>query len=281
MSINEVDEFIHVLNLRGRAETTIDNYENFLNYFIGFVDKEINTITVRDIRKVLMWEKKEKGNKKSTISTKVSIIKSFFSWLEVEEIITSNPANKIEKPKINKNKKRKYLSHEQIEKLRESAEKLIDRVMVEVLYTSGIRVSEAVNLDWNNIDFESKNLFIQNGKGGKNRTTPISTKAILLLKKYLETRKDDEEWVFQSNFKRRMSKESIERHIRLLGEEAGIKKRITPHTLRHSLATHLLNQGLKINMVQKILGHSKLSTTQIYAKTNMDNIDYHYRKINP
>ena len=278
--MDKIDEFIHVLNLRGRAETTLENYDRFLKYFIRDINKNINEIEVRDIRLFLMKEQNEKGNKKSTISTKISIIKSFFSWLITEGFINSNPSDKIEKPKV-VNNQIKFLTHEEIELIRESAGKLIDRTIIETLYSSGIRVSEAVNLDWNDIDFDKKKLYVRNGKGGKNRTTLLSTKAVMLLKKYRSSREDENNWVFQSNFRKRMSKESIERHMRLVGERANLSKRLTPHRLRHSLATHLLNGGMAIDMVQKILGHSKLSTTQIYAKTDTSNIDYHYRKINP
>ena len=280
MQTELVEEFIHVLNLRGRSETTIENYERFLKHFIAELDMEVEDIEVRDIRRFLMKEQKERGNTKSTISTKVSIIKSFFSWLDDERLIEINPASRIEKPKV-KNTKRKYLTKEEIEEVREVIEKLIDRTLFEVLYSSGIRVSEAVALNWNNINFNDKKLRVINGKGGKNRIAPLSIKAIMLLKQYRESRNDASEWVFQSNFKQRMSKESIERHMRLLGEEADLESRLTPHRLRHSLATHVLNNGAPISVVSEILGHAKVSTTQIYAKTSQENIDYNYRRYQP
>ena len=107
MNTELVDEFIHVLNLRGRSETTIENYDRFLKFFMKEIGKEVEEIEVRDIRKFLMAEQNERGNTKSTISTKVSIIKSFYSWLDNERLIENNPASRIEKPKVSDNK-RKY-----------------------------------------------------------------------------------------------------------------------------------------------------------------------------
>lgn len=274
-----VNEFLYVLQSQGRRKKTLDNYRLNLSRFIKSIQKPVQEITTRDIRYYLMQEK-ERGNCRNTIASKTAILRSFFSWLEKEEIIEKDPTRKIKNPRTD-NKAPKFLTHEEIEKVREAVETLIDRLLFEVLYSSGIRVSEAVKLNWQDIDFNNKTLYVRDGKGGKSRATFLSTKAVMLLKKYKETRTDNGEWVFQSQYKRRMSKESIERHIRQLGKKAGLNKRLTPHRLRHSLATHLLERDTPIDMVQKILGHSDVSTTQVYAKTNTANIEHHYRKLHP
>ena len=277
-NISILKEYLHVMKLRGRAKTTLESYELFLKRFIKGLDKPIKRVNTRNIRSFLMQEE-DKGNSKSTIATKISILKSYFNWLEREEIITKNPVEKIEKPKFN-NDKPKHLTYEEIERIRDLDMKLIDKVLFEVLYSSGIRVSEAVNLDWEDIDFDNRQLYVKNGKGSKDRTTLLSVKSIYLLKKYKRLRKDSDKCVFRSNYRQRMSKESIERHIRLLGEKSNLRKRLYPHRLRHSCATHLLSQGLAINNIQKLLGHSKVTTTERYSRTNFNDVDYNYKRIN-
>ncbi|SNY19451.1 Site-specific recombinase XerD [Orenia metallireducens] len=274
-----IDEFTYVQKLRGSANSTIKNYKRFLTKFMKTVNKPVESITTRDIRFFLSGEE-AKGNLKSTIANKISILKSFFSWLMTDELIEKNPMMKINNPQIVNNEV-KFLTHEEVERVREATDKLIDKVLFEVLYSSGIRVSEAEALDWDDIDFNNKSLHVKNGKGSKSRDTLLSTKAILLLQRYRESREDENEWVFQSNFKRRMSIKSIQRHMSKLGEKADLNKKLTPHRLRHSLATHLLGSGMPIDMIQNLLGHASLKTTQIYAKTNTNNIRYHYRKFNP
>lgn len=103
----------------------------------------------------------------------------------------------------------------------------------------------------------------------------------MVLKEYLDRRNDSEPWVIRSQYRKRMSKESIERHVRELGERSGLQRRVTPHMLRHSLATHLLEAGTPIDMVQWLLGHESVKTTQVYAKTNPKNIEFYYGRIFP
>lgn len=268
-----VEEFIHAKRLDGRRDLTLKGYSQQLVKFVLDVSKPVESVQVRDIRKYLMNQ--NKGNAKSTIANKVAVLRSFFAWLEREEIIIKNPMKKIDAPK-KETKAQKVLSHEQIEQMREKA-RGINEVLFEVLYSSGIRVSEAVNLDWADLDLEKGVLLVRNGKGGKDRTTFLSTKACRRLRQYKALRKDNDIYVFRSNYKRRMSKETIERRIKFLGVIAGIPK-ITPHTMRRTFATHLLGKGMEIEKLQILLGHDDIKTTQIYAKTNLADAEYSYRK---
>ena len=161
----------------------------------------------------------------------------------------------------------------------EACQKLFERALVELLYSSGLRVSEAVALDWSDIGWQERTITVRDGKGGSRRVAPMSTRASLLLRRLKEERQDDEPWVFRSQFRRRMSKEAITRWIRNLGERAGINGRLTPHRFRHSLATHLLEAGVPIDVVQAILGHSSVATTQVYARTQRSSIETHYRRV--
>ena len=221
-------------------------------------------------------EKKE-NVKPSTINNKISTLRAFFNWLEKEHLIENNPMNRIEKPKVYDNKRR-HLNNCELEFLRIKNKKLIDDVMLEIFVSSGIRVSEMVNLNWDNINIEDRELQVIEGKGGKDRITKLSTRAVIFLERYRNKRQDNEPWVLQSNFKQRMSKESIERHIKNLGEIPEIKITLTPHKLRHTFATNLAKKGTPIEVIQVLMGHSDINTTKRYIKTSKANIDYYFDK---
>ena len=274
-----VREYIQAQRLRGRRPKTLEAYQQFLERFVRSVGKPVDEITVRDIRMFLMAEE-ARGNKRNTIGTKVVKLRSFFKWLEREEYIERNPMVKIDPPAEDKSPP-KYLTHEEIERLRDACRRPMERLLLEVLYSSGLRVSEAVALDWDDVNLDGKYLLVRDGKGGKARQAPLSTRAVMLLRQYREQRKDGNPWVLQSQFRRRMSKESIERTMRVLGERAGLRERLTPHRLRHSLATHLLAAGVPIDVVQNILGHESIKTTTVYARTQQSTVEQHYRRVFP
>jgi len=276
MKLKEVfKEYKYVLNLRGRSELTVESYFYTLNK-LKYLSKDITDITTKDIREFLMKEKE--NNKLSTIKNKISILRAFFNWANKENLINKNPIDRIEEPNINTSQ-RKHLTNYEVEFIRVSEKSLIDNVMFELFISSGIRVSEMVNLDWNDLDFRDRRITIKNGKGNKDRQTKFSTRALIFLKKYKSIREDNNEWVLQSNYKRRMSKESIERHINKLGEYDEIKIKVTPHTLRHSFATILSRKNVPLNIIQQLMGHSKPSTTERYIKTSMENINYQFNTV--
>ena len=276
--LETIEEYLHAKELHGMRASSVKGQRLFLCRFILELGKLVEDITTRDVRKFLMDEA-ARGNARSTIATKISRLKSFFTWLEIEDYIDKDPMRKIEKPKANASQP-KHLSHEQIEQLREVA-KGIDRVLLETLYCSGLRVSEAVSLNWNEVDFNAKLIQVLDGKGGKDRVVPLSTKASLILQRYRDGRKDKEPCAFRSRNRRRMSKETIERRIKELGVTAQLGVKVTPHRLRHSLATHLLDAGMKMEEVQMVLGHSSVATTEIYAKSNFANVEHSYRRLMP
>jgi integrase/recombinase XerD len=272
-----IQEFLLYHKLRSRRPGTLKSYEAFLKRFFNVVGKVPEITTVTDVRMFLLAEER-KGNKPTTLATKIAILRSFYAWLEREEYIEKSPMRRIDKPKIPQALP-KYLTYDELEAIRETAISLIDKLLVEVLYSTGARVSELVAFDWADIDLETKRALIRDGKGGKQRVVFLSTKAVRLLRKYKVSRTDTEPWVFRSRAKCRMSKESVEWHIRRLAKRAGIQKRVTPHCLRHSIATHLLAGRMPLEGVQKILGHTKASTTQIYAITQMNLVEQDYRMV--
>ena len=281
--ITIVDEFLYSKESEGNRNSTITQYGLLLERFIKAINKSVSDIKARDIRYFLMQEKQKRGNSRNTISTKFSTLKSFFNWLESEEIIDKNPARKIKKPQKDE-KNPKPFSREEIEELREAASdmKLLDRVIFEVMYSSGVRISECINLNWDNIDFQKKRLEVIEGKGGKSRVTLLSSKAVMLLKKYKQKRKDYNSWIFQSQYKQRMSRSTMYRRIKKIGIKAKIhskENKVHPHRLRHSFGSHLLGSGMPLHEVQKLMGHTKPSTTQGYAETTQANVEHSYRKV--
>lgn len=272
-----IQEYLHVQHQRGRRPKTIESYKLFMERFADEIGRPIDEVTTRDIRRFLMDEE-ARGNQRSTIASKIHRLSSLYNWLEREEYIERNPMKRIDAPSP-KESEPKHLSHEELELVRMACRKPIERLLVEVLYSSGIRRDEASNLDWSDVDFVERTLRIRDGKGGVFRLVPLSTRAIILLRQYRASRVDDNPWLFQSQFKQRMAVETIGRTMRILGERAGLEERLTPHRLRHSLATHLLESGVPLDVVQKILGHKKPSTTQIYAKRQMKQIEEYYRRV--
>lgn len=270
-----IDKFMAAKEFRSK---TAKGYHDFLWRFACSLDIAVDEVDTENIRKFLGGER-ARGNAVNTILTKIHKLNSLYTWLLQEEYISKNPMSRIEKPKETKTPP-KYLTYEEIELLRESADG-IRKVIFETLYSTGLRVSELVSLDRADIDFIEKTVWVKDGKGGKARQSRLSTRASMVLKQYLNERTDDEPWVFRSNFKRRMSTHSVMRHMRILGEQAGLRRRLTPHMLRHSFATHLLDAGTPIELVQYLLGHESVKTTQVYAQTNPKNVDHFYSRVFP
>ncbi len=270
-----VDRFIMAKQL---AKSTAKGYKAFLNRFVEEIGVSVDTADANVVRRFLDGERK-RGNSTNTIITKIHRLNSFYSWLLKEEYIVKNPMTRVEKPQETKTPP-KHLTYEEVELLRESASG-VTKVLFELLYSTGLRVSELVSLNRHDVDFSERSAWVRDGKGGKSRKVRLSTRAALILKQYLRNRTDNEPWVFRSNFKRRMSKESITRYLRLLGEKAGLRRRLTPHMLRHTFATHLLDGGAPIEIVQHLLGHESVKTTQVYAQTNPQNVNHFYVRVFP
>lgn len=272
-----VEQFLHYLRMRNCRPATLKCYGDFFRRFARSIGKPLDRITTADIRLFLLAEE-ARGNTPRSISTKIGYLRSWFKWALREEIVTKDPMLKIDAPKLGRDEP-KYLTHEQVELAREACDNLLDRCLVEVLYGSGLRVSEAAALDWTDIDWQERTITVRDGKGGKTRMVPMSTRSSLLLQRMQRERVDGESYVFRSRHRHRMSKARIEQRVRQLGEKAGLPVRLTPHKFRHSLATHLLAADVPLDVVQVILGHAKVSTTQIYAKTQRTTVEHHYRRV--
>ncbi len=277
-SLDLIEEYLSVQKQRGRRADTLRSYGLFLRRFVREVGRPVDEVSTQDVRRFLAAEER-KGNGLSTIASKIHQLSSLYKWMEREELIDKSPMRKIDAPRLGKRPPR-YLTHEEIEQVRDVA-KGMDRLLFEVLYSSAIRVSEAVKLDWSDVDLNAKSLIVRDGKGGKSRQTLFSTRAVLLLRRYQEKRQDTNPWVFQSQFRQRMSKNSIERRMRILGEKAGLRGRLTPHRLRHSAAKHLRDAGMPADVLQALLGHEDIRTTQGYSGLPVQEIGQYYRAVFP
>ncbi|MCX8034534.1 MAG: tyrosine recombinase XerC [Thermodesulfovibrio sp.] len=292
-TLTHINNFLkHIKIQRGDSPHTLRAYKNDLKEFFNFAKIELEKIDTMVIRGFIS-EQILKGNSKTTVSRKLSTIRSFFSYLYNEGIITINPARVVSSLKI-KRKLPKFLTVDDTFKLVEapSEDKFTvqrDRAILELLYGCGIRVSEMCSLNLE--DIELKDGFIKvRGKGNKERIVPTGQKAKEALKKYLAIRQilkikknfsSDETPLFINNRGNRLSDRQIRRIVLKYAKAIGLQDKIGPHTLRHTFASHLLMEGADLRVIQELLGHSSLSTTQIYTHLDLKYLIEIYDKSHP
>lgn len=220
----------------------------------------------------------------STQAKRLSAIKTWFEWMASEQLLAFNPARALVMPKVPRSLPRDVLTQEEARMLLEStpiekAGDVRDRAMLEVLYGSGIRREETLALTVYDADLQTGSLRIEMGKGRQTRIVPLTQSAIAALKLYLEEVRP--QWASEaggtvlfvsSRSGRALSDNDLLRIVRKAARRAGIKKHVTPHTLRHSCATHLLQEDADIRQIQKLLGHRKLSTTEIYTRVEIGDL---------
>lgn len=256
---------------KGLSKNTVSSYENDISSFLSWLNnKQINyqQVSGNNINEFIS-KLFNSGLKSSSINRKISSIKHFYLFLSKKKIIKYSPADEIETPK-----QEKYLpvsmSEDEVERLLSSPNlnQIIerrDKAMIEILYATGMRISELVNLKLTDIDFNRSVLKVF-GKGSKERLVPYGEKAAEALDIYLRDRKkSDSKNVFLSNRGSQITRGAFWQRIKIYIKRENLKSSISPHTLRHAFATHLLNRGADLRSVQILLGHSDLSTTQIYT----------------
>lgn len=256
---------------KGLSKNTVSSYKNDISSFFTWCDKEqLDLLKIIDLNlNNYISNLFSIGLKSSSINRKISSIKHFYLFLLKKKVIKNSPADEITTPK-----QEKYLptsmSEDEVESLLGSPKSSIkierrDKAMIEILYATGMRISELVNLKLTDIDFNRSVLKVF-GKGSKERLVPYGEKAAEALKIYLEDRKKlDSKDVFLSNRGTRITRGAFWQRIKIYIKRENLKSSISPHTLRHAFATHLLNRGADLRSVQILLGHSDLSTTQIYT----------------
>lgn len=265
------------------SKNTRDSYLYDLKELAIFYNKNIAYLKREDIQEYL---RKLVNKKARTKAHYLTVFNSFYSFLVKENIIAINPCENIKMPKLEK-KLPEYLSVEEVDKLLDIKTNTVyekrNKAMLEMLYGTGARISELINLTMSNIFLEDKMIKVF-GKGSKERIIPINTYALDCLVDYLQFGRSallgakTSEYVFISSRRTKITRQAFFKIIKKLCEEAGIKKNISPHILRHSFATHLLHNGADLRIVQELLGHSDISTTQIYTHLTNEKLESEYDK---
>jgi integrase/recombinase XerD len=269
---------------KGLSTNSIVAYINDINKLAVFVDKELkklapDKVKLSHLKKFVEWVN-EKGVSPRTQARTISGIKSFYKYLLMEGKVTSDPTTLLESPKIGR-KLPDVLTIEEIDLLIDTieltkAEGQRNKAMLETLYSCGLRVSELVNLKISNLFFDQAYIKIE-GKGDKERLVPVSEKAIEEINRYLDVyrktlkvSKESENILFLNRRGKKLSRVMIFTIIKNLAIQAGFNKKISPHTFRHSFATHLINGGADLRAVQEMLGHESILTTEIYTHLDRD-----------
>ncbi|WP_218668307.1 tyrosine-type recombinase/integrase [Sediminibacillus massiliensis] len=259
--------FLAAKEVEGLSPLTLGGYELELRLFRQHINKATALITPTDIRGYLASNREWM---QSTVGRKLSMLKSFFSWLVEEEIILRDPTRKIKTPKTPK-RMPKGLDISELETVRESCKTVRERAILEVFYSTGCRLNELTNIKRHDLDIQNMSLTVV-GKGDKEREVYISHKALFHLQKYLHTRDDNCEYLFTTVRRpiRKICNRQIQRIINKIEERAGITKTLTPHVLRHTYANLSMDAGIELSDLQHLMGHSSPSTTLVYASVSKE-----------
>lgn len=282
-------DFINYLRIdKNYSEHTIDSYTLELEKLSKFLDAYQLSLSLQesDIKKHIHTLQYESAR---SISHNISCMRSFYKFLQISRYINSNPFEEIALPKQPKTLP-KVLSIAEIESLLDiqvtNAFQARNKAILELMYASGLRVNELINLKIENVNFEMS-IVITMGKGQKERMIPIGDYALNALYTYIyEYRnqlliKGQSDYLFINNHGKNLTRQAIFKMIRSLAKEKGIKTELSPHTIRHSFATHLLENGANLRVIQEMLGHSSLSTTQIYTHVSIEKLKKDYQTYHP
>lgn len=290
-----IEAFLQFLELeKGYSGNTLAAYRNDLEQFAQAMEEEgissweqVNQDVIIDY----IMSLREREYASSTVARKIAALKSFFHFLAAEEIISDDPTLNLDSPKVKK-RLPVTLSYEEVERLLDapkgsSPKAIRDKALLELLYATGMRVTELVSLDLEDINLASATVRVRQGKGSKERIIPIHSRAVEALREYLAKarrmllKSPDERALFLNHRGERLTRQGLWLIIKQYVREAGIKTEVTPHTLRHSFATHLLNGKADLRHVQELLGHANISTTQIYTHISSERLREIYDESHP
>ncbi len=281
-----LEEFHKYVSLeRNYSSNTINSYMREIKKYLKFNKKDIKSITKKDL---ISYLNSYKNISASTRANKISILKTFFLYLERNDLITKNPSSFLALPKKSQ-KVPNILTEEEVNKLLNVSVKnhfdARDKAILELLYSSGLRITELLNLQISNVDIEECLVRVM-GKGKKERIVPLGDYAIEALSLYINKYRyiiniKNSNYVFLNKNGTQLSRKSVFKMIKNQAIKKGIKKNISPHTLRHTFASHLLKNGADLRIIQELLGHENLSTTQIYTHINREELQDEYEKLHP
>ncbi len=289
-----LDQFLHYLTVeRGYSDNTIEAYHHDLSRFMQYLDEkripDVSRVDRLDLRAFLLGLRRQ-GLSPRTIARNQVAIRTFFRFLVLEGVLEVNPSEELESPKTVQSLP-EILTSREVEELLEQPDVTTplgtrDRAMLEVLYATGMRVSELVGLPLNQVHLEAGYARIY-GKGSKERVIPLGSEAVRWVDRYLKTvrtgltRGKENACLFLGRTGRKISRQRFWKSLKDYGRKAGIRKRMTPHLLRHSFASHLLERGADLRSVQMMLGHVDISTTQIYTHVTGERLKKVHKKFHP
>ncbi|MGB2696205.1 MAG: site-specific tyrosine recombinase XerD [Dehalococcoidia bacterium] len=298
---DSIGQFLHFMSVeKGASDNTIDAYRNDLIQFQTYLSSlNLNghptnwKVVTTNVVSSYIGNLKERRYATATVARKVAAVKSFFQFMHAEGSLLTNPTDGLQSPRVGK-KLPKPLSVQQVDDLLEqpakrgTPEALRDQAMLELLYATGLRVTELVSLDLDSISMDTRRPYVRClGKGAKERTVPIHEQALHILARYVNdgrsrlVRNKKERALFVNRRGERLTRQGFWLILKQYGREAGIETLVTPHTLRHSFATHMLRGGAPLRNVQELLGHANISTTQVYTQITDEHVRQVYEQAHP
>lgn len=291
-----LDEFLNFLAVeKGASSNTIAAYKNDLQQLADFIGQNGASWSALDRSAIqdFILDLKQRGYTETSVARKVAAVRSFFAFLAAEGTVPSNPTEGLSSPRVGKSLPKAITPNEVDELLeqpsrRATPEAKRDRAMLEILYATGMRVTELVSLDVDNLNLDPRSPYVRClGKGAKERTIPIHDQAMEALTDYLDdarpalVRNRDERALFLNRRGERLTRQGFWLILKGYAKSANLSADITPHTLRHSFATHMLRGGMPLRNVQEMLGHANISTTQVYTHLDNEHMREVYERAHP
>lgn len=274
-----VEAFLAAKRIDGCRPKTIKGYRERLKMFMTQCSKPVQAITTDDLREYLAYLVDERHLMDNSVQAHINTLRSFFSWLVDEDNIRKSPMRKIKSLKIDKLRSRHPLTAEQLELVRDGCRGYKEKALVEFLVSSGCRVSEVAGLRVDDIDWRDRKCKVI-GKGNKERTVYFSVRAKLMLQLYIAERRGGEALFASSRAPYEpLTDRGIEKMISKLGKRIGMERPLYPHLMRHTFASHALNCGMELTIIQHLLGHSNPKTTLIYAEIDPIRVQYEYNRM--
>lgn len=286
MNDDYINDFLLYLEMDlNYSKNTIDTYSNALNHLDSDVNKNILTLSSKDIERFISGLNLES----SSVANYLSAFKTFYNYYIKIGKININPIDKVDSPKLSKHLPT-FLTVDEVDKLLDieikDAFSARNKSLLELLYATGLRISELINLEFKNIDLNDCIVRIM-GKGSKERIVPINDLAIKYLKIYVKdyrfklVKTEQNNFVYLNNHGKKMTRQGVFKMLKKRTQESGIKKDVSPHTLRHSIATHMLENGADLRIIQEFLGHESIGTTQIYTHLTNQKLKSDYMEYFP
>jgi len=270
--------YLGAKRIDGLSPQTIKNYKYTLDLFANRINKSVTKITTDDVRGHIAWLSETRKLAESSLQTHINTLRAFFGWLHTEEKIKKNPMLKIKSVKLDRKGARHALTVDELERLRDACVGYRDKAIVEFLVATGCRISEITSLYVDNLNFAECSVQVT-GKGDKARIVYFTPAARLMVQKYTVERKGGTALFASSKAPYTALKQrAIQRIINTIGKRANLNTSIYPHLLRHTFATHNINKGMDVMVIQRLLGHEDIATTQIYATMNEDVVKHQYTK---